>query len=372
MSSPVVSVVMSVFNGERFLREAVESILDQSFPELEFIAIDDGSTDPSGSLLDAYQRKDPRLRVVHQENRGLIASLNRGCGLARGRYIARMDADDISIGDRLRWQVDFMEAHPEVGVLGGAVEVIDAAGKVLRVCSNPSQDRDLRSALDQDCPFWHSTVLMRTDTFVAAGGYRRAFVDAEDHDLWLRLAERCQLANLERVVLKYRLHPHQVTVRRFRQLALSALAAQAAATFRRQGKPDPLDAAVEITPAVLTGVGVSQAAQEAAVARRYLWAVRVLYESGQYADALSIVEDMFGSSGWRQVERRVLADILVLAALLYWRQGRITRSLLTAGRAVIRRPIVLGRPLKRFVSYGGRMGMNQITRKHKLTRTHEL
>ena len=131
MSSPIVSVVMSVLNGERFLREAVESILDQSLREFEFIIINDGSTDFSGSILDSYQHKDPRLRVVHQENMGLVESLNRGCGLARGKYIARMDADDIAIQDRLRWQADFMETHPEVGVVGGAVEVIDTTGRSL-------------------------------------------------------------------------------------------------------------------------------------------------------------------------------------------------------------------------------------------------
>ena len=116
MVSPIVSVVMSVYNGERFLREAVGSILDQSFRKFEFIVINDGSTDFTGAMLDSYQEQDLRMHVYHQENRGLVESLNRGCALAQGKYIARMDADDISVINRLMWQVEFMEKHPEVTV----------------------------------------------------------------------------------------------------------------------------------------------------------------------------------------------------------------------------------------------------------------
>jgi glycosyltransferase involved in cell wall biosynthesis len=351
MSIPIVSVVMSVLNGERFLREAVESILDQSFREFEFIVINDGSTDSSGSILDSYQRKDPRVRVIHQENKGMGESWNRGCGLARGKYLARIDPDDVAVQDRLMWQVDFMDTHPQVGVVGGAVEVIDTAGRSLRVSSNPIEDHNIRSALLQRNPFSHPTVLMRRDIFAAVGGYRKAFGPSEDYDLWLRLAERCQLANLEAVLLKYRLHPSQITVRNFRQGALSVVAAQTAATLRRDGKPDPFDAVVEITPAVLVGMGVSEATQQIKVARRYVWSISAMYETGEYAVALSILRDMFGSSDWKHAERCVITDTLLFAARLHWRQRRIAESVLTAGQAVITRPFVLGRPLKRFVRW---------------------
>src|ERR1700683_781969 len=112
MTTPKISVVMSVFNSERFLREAVESILRQSFRDFEFIIMDDGSTDRSAAILDSYQENDARVKVYHKKHGGLIESLNHGCSLAQGKYIARMDADDISDGDRLKWQVDFMDAHP--------------------------------------------------------------------------------------------------------------------------------------------------------------------------------------------------------------------------------------------------------------------
>lgn len=115
---PQVSVVMSVYNGDRFLEEAVESILAQSYGSLELIVVDDGSTDVSGMILDSCQGKDSRLRVVHQTNMGLVDSLNRGCAMARGRYIARAGADDVALSDRLSWQVAFLEEHPKLGCSG--------------------------------------------------------------------------------------------------------------------------------------------------------------------------------------------------------------------------------------------------------------
>src|SRR5262249_10266218 len=117
--NPKVSVAMSVHNGERFLAEATDSILGQTFRDFELILVDDGSTDGSGAIADAYQRKDTRVRVIHQHKFGLVAALNQACEQARGEYIARMDADDVAIPDRLVRQVAFMDAHPEVAVLGG-------------------------------------------------------------------------------------------------------------------------------------------------------------------------------------------------------------------------------------------------------------
>lgn len=350
MSIPTVSVVMSVYNGERFLDEAVDSILGQSFEDFEFIIIDDGSTDSTGPLLDSYRKRDPRVRVFHQENRGLVASLNRGCEAARGKYIARMDADDIAAKDRLSWQLKFMEGHPKVGVVGGAIEFIDITGKSLRTSVNPAEDRDLRMALP-DCPFWHPTVFMRKEIITLLGGYRKIVTDAEDHDLWLRVAEHYQLANLEKVVLKYRLHPYQVTVRKFRQMVTSSLAAQGAAASRKNGNPDPLDAATTITPKILAELGITEADLEAAVTRKCLWSIQTMCETGDYATAFATLLELFKSSAWRHAERRVVSDLYLFAAQLYWRQGRFMRSIKDACHAAIIRPEVLGRPLKQFLRW---------------------
>jgi hypothetical protein len=342
----MVSVVMSVFNGERFLCGAVESILGQSFRDFEFVIIDDGSTDRSRSILDSFQNADVRVKIHHREHRGLIESLNQGCRLAQGKYIARMDADDIASEDRLMSQVDFMEAHPQVGVLGAAVEWINATGKSLVIQRRPTGDADIKAALrDRCCVLWHPTVLFRKEVFAWAGGYRSVAVDAEDYDLWLRAADHFQFANLEQVVLKYRIHPSQVSMRKTAQQTLCMLAVQASAAVRSTGHPDPLDGVPEITSSVLAALGIDEIAQRnAVVADGYAW-IRHMIAAGDYsaalAAALQIIEsDLSHVESWR------VSNLYLSLAELYWREKRIWKCIIAAGQAVLVRPIIIGRPLK--------------------------
>ena len=143
-----------------------------------------------------------------------------------------------SLPNRLLWEVEFIESHPEVGVVGGAVECIDAAGRVLTTWSNPTENRTIQLELNERCLLRQSTTLMRRDAFVALGGYRVPFVQAEDYDLWLRIAERYQLANLEQVVLRYRFHP-----RKCRYQTVAAVPPyprrEGRSLFKRNGLPDP-------------------------------------------------------------------------------------------------------------------------------------
>jgi cellulose synthase/poly-beta-1,6-N-acetylglucosamine synthase-like glycosyltransferase len=343
MTEPKISVVMSVFNGDCFLRESVESILSQSLRDFEFIIIDDGSTDGSGAILDSYQEKDSRVRVLNQENRGLTAALNRGCQLARGDYIARMDADDIAGPDRLVLQLEFMEAHPEVAVLGGAVEFVDPTGKALNKVRYPVGNREIQTALLDSSVLWHPTVLFRKAAFLQVGGYRN--VIAEDYDLWLRIAEQFQLANLENVVLKYRVHPGQISVRKCRQLAVGAAAVQVAAWARRAGKPDPLNGADSITPAILQELGVSDEALQTAVGRGYLSCIRNMVAAGEYSLAQEALEAMY-SAQFGLAAKWVLAELHVMAARIFWKQRQYAKCLQSAAQAFVMRPIMLGRPLK--------------------------
>src|ERR1700680_300023 len=131
MNSPKVSVVMSVFNGQTFLSEAIESILGQTFRDFEFLIIDDGSTDRTAEILSTIAQSDGRIQIVSRSNKGRAISLNVGINLAAGKYIGRMDADDVALPRRLEQQVTFMEQHPGVVLLGGAVELISAAGQRL-------------------------------------------------------------------------------------------------------------------------------------------------------------------------------------------------------------------------------------------------
>lgn len=158
-TKPVVSVLMSVYNCEEYLREAVDSILNQTFMDFEFIIIDDGSTDSTAAILAEYERKFTRLCIHHQTNQGVIASLNMGLELAQGKYIARMDADNVSLPERLAKQVDFLETHPEIGVLGTGAQIMDGYGNTSQTVQFPTQHGVLRRCLCFFNPIVHPTVM---------------------------------------------------------------------------------------------------------------------------------------------------------------------------------------------------------------------
>jgi Glycosyl transferase family 2 len=350
MTTPIISVVMSVFNGERFLAEAVESILDQDFQDFEFIIIDDGSTDRSASILASHQDRDARMRVFHEEHAGLVHSLNRGCELARGKYIARMDADDIASKNRLALQVDFMEAHQGIGVVGGSVEWINAAGESLYISTNPAEDSEIKAdlLLRRRCAFWHPTVVLRREVFARAGGYRCAVIGAEDYDFWLRIAEDFQLANLETVLLKYRIHSSQVSIQQRMQQTRGTLAAQLAAMRRKKGLQDPLNEVKEITPEVIVAWGIPLAEQRREIFRDYRKWIRIMCAAGEYSSALKAAREVL-EAGVEDVERWQVADLHLTIAKLLWRERRFLGSATSAAHAILLRPIVAGRPVKRLL-----------------------
>src|SRR5271170_4838466 len=211
---PLVSVVMVIRSVERFLAEAIESVLNQTFHDFEFIIVDFGSTDKSKDIAGSYAAKDKRIRLSEIPPCSYIQSKIAACSLPQGRYIAIQDADDVSLPSRLKAEVDFMEKHPEVGLLGGAVQRIDSDGKCLTIADDyPTEDKEIRINLREWNTFWHPTVLMRREAFVRAGGYREAASPSDDYDLWLRISEHYQCANLKQVVLNYRIHPKQLSVR---------------------------------------------------------------------------------------------------------------------------------------------------------------
>jgi GT2 family glycosyltransferase len=358
MDKPLVSVAMVVYNNEPFLTEAIESILTQTFRDFEFIIVVDlGSGDRSESIVRQFQAKDDRIRSLFIRHCSLPEARNAGCFLAKGRYIALMDADDVALKDRLSRQVEFMESHPQVGVLGGAMELIDATGRSFSTIDYPLEDRDLRPALFRANSFAQPTVMTRKEAFVSVGGYRDVFVKAEDYDLWLRVAVAGQwrLANLEAVVVKYRIHPNQRTQNDLKQEVVHMLAARAAASSNRtDGGPDALSSVREITPEVLTGLGVSETTFQQALATYYLNQINLMCQVRQESSALRLALDMLHSSRWQHVERRLIADTWLRTARLYWRQEQFFRSLAAVSHAVRARPAIAGRPAKRFLRRLGR------------------
>lgn len=206
--TPPLSVLTPVYNNEPFMRRAIDSILEQTFADFEYILVNDGSTDDSQSILEEYAKKDPRIRVICQENRGYIEALNAGMDMAQGELIARMDADDIAMPDRFAKQTAYLRDHPECVAVGGRVLLIDEEGLPLReMCQERTHDEiDAAHLAGKGGTIVHPAMMARRNAIIAAGGYRKEFPWAEDLDLFLRLAEVGQVANLPDVVLHYRQH----------------------------------------------------------------------------------------------------------------------------------------------------------------------
>jgi len=212
VTAPAVSVLVSVHNEEAFVGEAIRSVLAQTLADLELLVVDDGSTDGTPAILAAVQ--DPRLTIVRHARRGLTPSLNRALGLARAPLAARLDADDVALPERLARQRAFLDAHPEVGVLGTAAREVDAAGREVGRMDPPTEDRAIRRALIRGNPFVHSSVMVRTALLRAAGGYDERVPVAQDYELWMRLGRVTRLANLPDVLVVRRLVAGRVSVAR--------------------------------------------------------------------------------------------------------------------------------------------------------------
>ncbi|WP_373486972.1 glycosyltransferase [Blastomonas sp.] len=246
---PLISVLMSVYNGERYVAEAIQSILGQTEPRFEFLIVNDGSSDASALILDRYAAQDSRIRVIHQANRGLIASLNLLLDEARAPLVARMDCDDVSRPERFARQLAHMVAHPDVAVLGSNTDELDADG-ALFPCEDfhPLDHASICARLLQRSAICHPSVVMRRDIIRALGGYRAAFRHCEDFDLWLRVAEQHTMANLPDRLLLYRRSPGQVSEQHIVVQAIGAACARHAARERQAGRPDPFVGMASLPP----------------------------------------------------------------------------------------------------------------------------
>jgi len=201
---------MPVRDGERFVTEAIQSILKQTFQDFEFIIVDDGSSDGTRNILERFHQKDRRIIIYHQEKLGFTEALNRACALAQGKYIARMDSDDISLPERLRRQVELLDADPGCKVCGSWIRTVGyAKGQVVRY---PTTSERVRSQLLFDCCLAHPSVMMRRDLFADCGlNYDGDFREASDYRLWVEVTKFGTLMNIPEVLLLYRKHPLQVS-----------------------------------------------------------------------------------------------------------------------------------------------------------------
>lgn len=217
------SIVMAVYNGERYLQEAIDSMLAQTFTDFEFVIVNDGSVDGTAELLD--NQDDGRVVVINRRNNlGLAASLNEGIERAKNEYIARMDADDVSLPDRLEIQVRYLEANPEVGLCGTWATIVDRAGRATgRVIAPPLDNRAIRSKFIYHNTFVHPTVVFRKEVVTSAGYYNPYFKYAQDYELWSRVVPRCQAANVGKKLLCYRESGQSMTAQKGRAMRWEAL-----------------------------------------------------------------------------------------------------------------------------------------------------
>jgi len=208
-----VSVVMSVYNDARHLGDSIQSILGQTFMDFEFIVVNDGSTDGSREVLAEYENRDARIRVLDQCNLGLTQALIRGCDEARGHYIARQDADDISAPERLADQTAYLDAHPEVSLVSSWAEALTDEGERFECARRPTSPEQATQEMIEvwQGPPAHGTVMMRTDAYRQVGGYRWQFYFGQDSDLWLRLVDVGLIGYVPKVLYAYRRSPNSIS-----------------------------------------------------------------------------------------------------------------------------------------------------------------
>lgn len=204
MSTCILSVVMPIYNGAPLVASALNSVIAQDISEMEILAIDDGSTDASWNIVSKYH--DSRIQALRQENRGLAATLNRGIALAQARYIARQDQDDLVLPGRFARQLGFLEANPEVAMVGTWSQIYSGDTPTSRYHRHPSSNEALQLELLFDNPFVHSSMMIRADVLREVGGYceDRSRQPPEDFELWSRIARQYRVANLPEVLTIYR------------------------------------------------------------------------------------------------------------------------------------------------------------------------
>ncbi len=263
---PLISVVMSVYNGERYLSEAIDSILSQTFTDFEFIIIDDGSTDTSAEIVHSYE--DERVSLIRQKNTGLAAALNKGIELAKGEYIARMDADDVSLPERLEVQVDYLKRHPDVIALGSAADCMDENGNFVFSMVPVCTDIDIKKKLPAT-PFIHPSVIFLKRYFFDAGCYPENLNFApEDTVLFNKMSKLGNFANISRPLIRYRLTPQSLSGRnRINQKLMDRIVSKAL-----DGSPISEDDSLELEMAAKkVSPQMKKAAYHSLLSRKYLW-----------------------------------------------------------------------------------------------------
>jgi len=340
---------MTVRNGEAYLREAIDSVLRQTLDDFELIILDDGSSDGTAALIQAQARADPRIRPLREERPGggPGPAARRACAEARGIYIARMDADDVSLPDRLEKQIRFLEDHPEVAVVGSSMRCMRGSSLLASVLRFPEEAADIGATLPRVNCIAQSTVMMRREVYAAVGGYRRPFLHAEDYDLWLRIAERHPLRNLPDPLLHYRFHEGQTTSTCIPEQVIHTLGAQVSARRRRAREADPVEGRERIGRRDLLEMGLIDREIDRAILKGYFYRCDLVLGLGLAGQATRIVEEMERLTLGGSMIRRRAAEVAWLRGMIAFRTGRWLRGAGWIARACLTRPTTLKRLARR-------------------------
>jgi glycosyltransferase involved in cell wall biosynthesis len=211
---PAISCLLPVYNSEKYLKESIQSILEQTVWNFELIVINDGSTDSSLAIIEEMRLYDDRIKVINQENKGIVAALNRGLAASRALFIARMDGDDIAAPDRFKIQYEFLRRNPDVVVVGGLARGIDSLGHQSYSASTGNRHRvtKLLCFPPKVVTVVHPLAMLRAEAIKSIGGYSARFPHAEDYDMLMRISEVGRIAHVEEVILDYRLHGNNVSI----------------------------------------------------------------------------------------------------------------------------------------------------------------
>lgn len=210
----MISVILPVYNGSKFLSNAIDSILNQTFVDFEFIIINDGSTDNSLKIIESYQKKDKRIKIVSRGNKGLIETLNEGFSLAKGKYIARQDDDDVSHLTRFEKQVNFLENNIEYALCGTLYNVVDEENNFIRKHYLPSTNENIQKHLFDSC-FGHGSVMIRREMILDMKWYRKEALHVEDYDFFIRIAQKHKVYNIPEFLYEWCFRNNSVSYSNF-------------------------------------------------------------------------------------------------------------------------------------------------------------
>ncbi|GAC1311637.1 MAG: hypothetical protein NVSMB24_31570 [Mucilaginibacter sp.] len=228
LNNPEVTVLMPAYNAAKYIGEAIESVLRQTFTDFELLIVNDGSTDETANIIRSFG--DPRIVLISQANKGVATALNRGLTYARAPYIARFDADDICYPNRLKIQYDFITAYPQYSIVGSAADYVDAGGHFIFTHHPQGHlNEEIQQLKFSTCPFIHSSVMYKKAIIVENGGYNEHAYTYEDHFLWVNILKNEKACNLSQALIKVRLNPESITIdekwhtRKFRSIKYSTL-----------------------------------------------------------------------------------------------------------------------------------------------------